>query len=88
MELKKEIYDIRFIAPRLIHGGGRLTCVDISKKWMDVSRWRLGKYPNADFKLGDIATLDIPDASCESRCVLFLRMRSAGILGRIAGKMA
>ncbi len=53
----------RFIAPRLAHGGGHLTCVDISKKWMEVARKRLGKYPNVEFKLGDIAALDIPNAS-------------------------
>ncbi len=53
----------RFIAPKLAFGGGCLTCVDISKKWMDVARKRLGKYPNVEFKLGDIAALDIPNAS-------------------------
>lgn len=52
----------RFIAPRLAQSGGRLTCVDISKKWMDVAQRRLGKYPNVEFKLGDIAILDIPNA--------------------------
>lgn len=62
----------RFIAPRLIHGGGRLTCVDISKQWMDVSRWRLGKYPNVDLKLGDIARLDIPDESCDVIVIHFV----------------
>ncbi len=62
----------RFIAPLLVHGGGRLTCVDISKKWMDVSRWRLGKYLNIDFKLGDIATLDILNASYDVVLIHFV----------------
>lgn len=62
----------RFIAPRLIHCGGRLTWVDISKKWMDVARWSLGKYPNVDFKLGDIARLDIPDESCDVIVIHFV----------------
>lgn len=62
----------RFIAPRLAQGGGHLTCVDISKKWMGVARRRQGKYPNVDFKLGDIATLDIPNASCDVAFIHFV----------------
>jgi len=53
----------RYLAPKLLKGGGRLTCVDVSRVWMQVAQRRLKKYPNVEFKLGDIATLDIPDAS-------------------------
>jgi SAM-dependent methyltransferase len=49
----------RFIAP-LLKDGGRLTCVDVSKTWMDVARKRLRRYSNVEFKLGDIAALDLP----------------------------
>ena len=51
----------RFIAP-LLKDGGRLTCVDVSRVWMDVARKRLRRYSNVEFKLGDIAALDLPDA--------------------------
>ena len=51
----------RHIAPIILKGGGSLTCVDISKKWMDTLQKRMKKYPNVDFKLGTIFKLDIPD---------------------------
>jgi ubiquinone/menaquinone biosynthesis C-methylase UbiE len=51
----------RHIAERLALGGSHLTCVDISTVWMDVVKKRLKRYPNVDFKLGDLALLDIPD---------------------------
>lgn len=51
----------RFIAP-LLTDGGRLTCVDVSERWMDVAQKRLRKYSNVEFKLGDIAALDLPEA--------------------------
>ena len=53
----------RYLAPKLLRGGGRLTCVDISRVWMRVAQKRLKKYPNVEFKPGEISTLDIPDAS-------------------------
>jgi SAM-dependent methyltransferase len=52
----------RYLARRLTQGG-RLTCVDVSRMWLDVARRRLRRYPNVSFCLGDIATLDILDAS-------------------------
>jgi ubiquinone/menaquinone biosynthesis C-methylase UbiE len=51
----------RHIAARLTPERGHLTCVDVSTVWMDVVQKRLKQYPNVDFKLGDIASLDVPD---------------------------
>lgn len=51
------------IAQRLLQDHGHLTCVDVSRVWMDTIRKRLQKYPNVDFRLGDIDALDLPDAS-------------------------
>ena len=51
----------RHIAPILLKGGGSLTCVDISQKWMGTIKKRMDKYPNVEFKLGAIFDLDIPD---------------------------
>ncbi len=61
----------RFIAP-LLTDGGRLTCVDVSKTWMDVARKRLRRYSNVEFKLGDIAALDLPDAGYDVVFVHFV----------------
>ncbi|MGZ4934691.1 MAG: class I SAM-dependent methyltransferase [Halobacteriota archaeon] len=49
------------IAERLSHGTGHLTCVDVSTVWMGVVTKRLQGYSNVDFKLGDVASLDISD---------------------------
>lgn len=51
----------KHIAERLAPDGGHLTCVDISTVWMDVVKKRLKRYSNVNFKLGDLASLDIPD---------------------------
>lgn len=53
----------RLLAHELLKGGGQLTCVDISDAWLNTARKRLARFPNVDFKLGDISTLDIPDAA-------------------------
>ena len=51
------------IAQRLNGQGGRLTCVDISEKWIAVAKRRLTGYKNVDFVLGDIRTIAIPESS-------------------------
>jgi len=48
------------IAERLAQDGGRVTCVDISKTWIEVAKRRLGKYSNIVYMLGDIRTMPIP----------------------------
>jgi Methylase involved in ubiquinone/menaquinone biosynthesis len=56
----------RHIAPILLKGGGQLTCVDISQKWMNTIQKRMDKYPNVEFKLGTIFDMDIPDNSYDA----------------------
>ncbi len=51
------------IAERLTHDGGSVLCVDISKTWIEVAKRRLGKYSNIEYMLGDIRTMQIPEAS-------------------------
>ena len=46
----------KFIAESLVAEGALLTCIDISKTWIDISRKRLEKFSNVDFILGDITT--------------------------------
>jgi len=53
----------RYLAERLLKGGGCLTTVDISAVWVEVARKRLRKFPNVEVKLGDITSLDIPNHS-------------------------
>jgi ubiquinone/menaquinone biosynthesis C-methylase UbiE len=52
----------RYLARILQRGGGQLTCVDVSERWMAVARRRLRNFANIDFKLGEIASLGLPDA--------------------------
>ncbi len=51
------------IAERLSRGTGHLTCVDIPTLWIHTMRARLEGYANVDFKLGDIASSDIPEGA-------------------------
>ncbi len=53
----------RYIAQKLLSRNGSLTYVDVSHVWMRVAQKRLRKYSNIEFKLGDIAILDIPNVS-------------------------
>jgi len=62
----------RHIAERLAPESGHLTCVDISAAWMDVVKRRLKQYSNVDFKLGDLASLDIPDDAYDVVVVHFV----------------
>jgi ubiquinone/menaquinone biosynthesis C-methylase UbiE len=62
----------RYIAERLLPGKGQLTCVDVSRVWMETIQKRLRKYPNVDYKLGDIATLDIADNAYDIVVVHFV----------------
>ena len=56
----------RHIAPILLKGGGSLTCVDISQKWMGIIQKKMNNYSNVEFKLGTIFDLDIPDNSYDA----------------------
>ncbi len=51
----------RHVAQILQKGGGHLTCVDISQKWIATIQNKMNEYPNVDFKLGKVDNLDIPD---------------------------
>ena len=62
----------RHIAERLLPGKGHLTCVDVSKVWMETIQKRLKKYPNVDYQLGDIAALDIADNAYDIVVVHFV----------------
>lgn len=62
----------RYIARRLLKGGGRLTCVDVSEAWMRSLQKKLRRYPNVDFKLGEITSLGIEDASHDAVVIHFV----------------
>ena len=62
----------RHIADILSKGTGKLTCVDMSKAWTEVARKRMRKYPNVQFKVGDIRTLDVEDAAYDVVLVHFI----------------
>jgi len=49
------------IARRLAEGGGRLTCVDVSRNWLRAAQRITRRYPNVEHRVGDIAALDIED---------------------------
>jgi 2-polyprenyl-3-methyl-5-hydroxy-6-metoxy-1,4-benzoquinol methylase len=49
----------RHIATRLAEGGGHLTCVDVSQTWIRIAQKTTRRYSHVEYKLGDIAALDI-----------------------------
>lgn len=56
------------IAGRLSRGG-HLTCLDISRTWLETARKRLKEYSNVSFLLGDITALNIPAGSFDAVAV-------------------
>jgi len=46
-----------------LNRGGRLTCVDISRYWVEKTKKRLARYANVECRVGDIRELDIAGAS-------------------------
>jgi ubiquinone/menaquinone biosynthesis C-methylase UbiE len=56
----------RHVAQILLKGEGHLTCVDISRKWMNIIKKMMNKYPNVNFKFGKIDNVDIPDESYDA----------------------
>jgi ubiquinone/menaquinone biosynthesis C-methylase UbiE len=62
----------RYLAQQLLSGGGHLTCVDISSVWMSHLKRRMRGYQNVDFKLGDIVSLDIEDATYDVVTIHFV----------------
>jgi ubiquinone/menaquinone biosynthesis C-methylase UbiE len=53
----------KHLAPLLQRGGGTLTCVDISPRWLAQVRRTLRRYPNVEYRLGRVDEMDLPDAS-------------------------
>jgi ubiquinone/menaquinone biosynthesis C-methylase UbiE len=51
---------------------GHVTCVDVSKAWLDAARRRLGGFDNVDFRLGDICTLGLPGGAYDGIIVSFV----------------
>lgn len=51
------------IARRLVPGRGRLTCVDISTRWMDVARRTLRRFNHVTFKRGAIGSVGLEDGA-------------------------
>jgi len=47
----------------LLSKDGHLTCVDVSRYWIDKAGKRLEKFSNAECRSGDIRELRIPDSS-------------------------
>lgn len=47
----------------LLSKDGHLTCVDVSRYWIDEASKRLEKFSNAECRSGDIRELRIPDSS-------------------------
>jgi len=83
-----------FIAQALVKAGGRLTCVDMSTVWMNIIKKRLKKYPNVEFKLGDISELEIEAGSYDIILINFvlhdvekdIRQRTVNALSRALKK--
>jgi ubiquinone/menaquinone biosynthesis C-methylase UbiE len=57
--------ECRYIVEQL-QGNGQLTCVDVSKFFLERARKRLNKNPNVTLMRGDIRELDIPEHSFDA----------------------
>jgi ubiquinone/menaquinone biosynthesis C-methylase UbiE len=53
----------RLLTRKLLQDGGQVTCVDISEVWLKTAVKRLARFPNVEFKLGEISSLGLPDAA-------------------------
>jgi len=62
----------KFIAKELLTGDGHLTCVDVSRVWIEVAKKRTRFFSNIDYKLGDISTLVIGDGSYDVILISFV----------------
>ena len=49
----------RGLAEVLLDGGGSVTCLDTSARWIEVAQRRLRQYPNVAFLCGDIRDMDL-----------------------------
>jgi ubiquinone/menaquinone biosynthesis C-methylase UbiE len=61
-----------YLAEVLHRGNGRLTCLDISEPRIKAAQKRLKKYPNIDFKIGDITGLSLEDSSYDAVFIHFV----------------
>lgn len=61
----------RHIAARL-EQGGHLTCVDISRGWMEVIHKTLRRYDNVSYHLGRISEIQLPDTSFDLIVIHFV----------------
>jgi ubiquinone/menaquinone biosynthesis C-methylase UbiE len=82
----------RYIAERLSNGEGHLTCVDVSKVWIEVAKKRTKAFSNVDFKLGEIASLDIENGSYDVIIISFVlhdvdKNQRQGIVNEIVNKL-
>jgi ubiquinone/menaquinone biosynthesis C-methylase UbiE len=62
----------RHVAARLSRGGGHLTCVDISARWMKVIRRTLRRCSNVSYRLGHITRVDLPDDAFDALVIHFV----------------
>ncbi len=62
----------RHLAPLLLAGGGRLTCVDTSAALLAVARRSLRRFPNVEFRCGNLAELEVADGSFDAVVIHFM----------------
>jgi len=62
----------RFLAQRLLEGGGHLTCMDVSCVWIEVIKKTLKNFPNVDYRCGETMHLDINDDSFDALFIHFV----------------
>lgn len=61
----------KLVARRLARGGGHLTCLDVSRRWLEVAARRLRRYGNVDLKLGEITDVGLPPSSYDAVFIHF-----------------
>jgi SAM-dependent methyltransferase len=82
----------RHLAKRLLAGGGCVTAVDVSERWIEVAERQLRGISNVELRLGDIGALDIPDHSFDAAFISFVvhdirASEQLGVLEHVTAKV-
>lgn len=62
----------KHIARRLLTGGGKLTCLDISEAWLNIARKKMKYYSNVEYEVADIFSTKLQSESLDAVFIHFM----------------
>jgi len=82
----------KYIARRLLAGGGTLTCVDTSAALLDIARRRLGSLPHVEFRATEVADPSVADNAYDAAVIHFAlhdvpRQERPALVNALAAKL-